>query len=108
MQYNTMQYNTTSPLYTDIRYDDYSRYNDNFDGTDPKPKIDRLMERFKNIVFNTQRNKCCGYLLESPRCGKSYKYPQDFFIGVKDSALALILRLFGLYIQLHIVYKVKK
>ena len=30
----------------------------------------------------TPRYICCGYLLESPRCGDSNKYPQHMFLGV--------------------------
>ena len=37
---------------------------------------------YKNTVFNTSRNICCGYLLESPRWGDSNKYPQHMFHGV--------------------------
>ena len=46
--------NAISPLYTDIRYNDQTRYNDKLNGTDSWPKIDRLMERFKNIYLILQ------------------------------------------------------
>ena len=74
---------TVSPLYTDIQYNDQTRYNSKFNRTDSWPKIEKLMERFKNIVFNAPRNKCCGYLLESPYKGDSNKCPQDLFLGIK-------------------------
>ena len=66
------------------------------------------MEKFKNIVFNTPRNKCCGDLLGSSRRGDSYKCPNDLFLEVKDSVLDLILPLLRFFIQRQIVYNLKQ
>ena len=55
---------------------------------------ERWLEIFKNTVFNTPRNICCGYLLESSRRGDSNKYPQHMFLGVymwKKSFLSFII-----------------
>ena len=43
-----------------------------------------------NIVFNTPRNICCGYLLESPRQGDSNKYIQHVFLGVNKGQKSFI------------------
>ena len=48
----------------------------------------RGIEIVKNTVFNTPRNICCSYLLESPRRGESYKYPQHMFLGVNKGKKA--------------------
>ena len=47
----------------------------------------RKLEIF-NTVFNTRRNICCGYLLESPPWGDSDKYPQNMFLGVNKGKKA--------------------
>ena len=66
------------------------------------------MKRYENTVFNTRRNKCCGYLLESPRRDDSYKCPQHLFVWSKiDSLLPLILSFGVFFIQWQIVYNVK-
>ena len=35
-----------------------------------------------NMVVNTPRNICWGYLLELPQRGNSSKYPQHIVLGV--------------------------
>ena len=69
-----------NPLYTDIRYDDKTRYNDSLNETELAE--DELLEILKIIVFNTPRSIWCRYLLESPRRGDSNKYPQHMFLGI--------------------------
>ena len=48
----------------------------------------RLLEISMNTLFNTARNICCGYLLESPHQGDSNKYPQHMFLGVNKGKKA--------------------
>ena len=53
---------------------------------------------FRNIVFYTQKNICCGYLLESPHRGDSNKYPQHMFLGVYSQKASLLLPFILLYV----------
>ena len=57
-------------------------YNDNLNWTNPKLKFRwNIGDIQENVAFNTSRNICCGYLLESPRWGVSIKYPQHTSLG---------------------------
>ena len=42
---------TVNPLYSDIRYNDKTRYNDNLKGTNPQPKIKRIIGEIKEYVI---------------------------------------------------------
>ena len=58
---------------------------------------DSYLEIFKNTVFNTPRNRCCGYLLETPRRGDSYKSPQHMFLGVNKEKKPFIINHTGTF-----------
>ena len=73
---------TINTLYTDIRYNDKTHHNDILDETIPQLNIRRNIGDIKNIIFNTPRDTCSGYLLESHRLADSIKYPQHIFLRV--------------------------
>ena len=67
---------TVNPLYTDTRYNDKIRYNENLNVTKPSLKKRRLM---RNYAKKSSSNIYFGYLLESPQRGDSNKYPKYMF-----------------------------
>ena len=90
---NFTQTSTVKPLWTfDIttKFDTTTIWMERFLSS----RWGRWLEIFKNIVFNTPRNTCCGYLLELPPWGDSNKYPPNMFLGVikgKKSFLSFIV-----------------
>ena len=68
---------TDNPLYTDTRFNDKIRQNDNLNVTKPSQKRKRLVSNYTRILYLLlQRNICFGYLLESPHRRDSNKYPK--------------------------------
>ena len=61
------------------------------------------------MVFNIPKNKCCGYLLESPRLGEAIltNIHKICSLEERDPLLALILPLLGFFVQRQMVYNVK-
>ena len=58
---------TNNPLYTDTRYNDKIRYDDNLTVTKPSLKRSQLVTNYARILYLILlRNICFGCLLESP------------------------------------------
>ena len=56
---------TVSPLYTETRYNDKNRYNDNLTSTETLSQeviVNKKIMREHYLVFNTPSNICFGYL----------------------------------------------
>lgn len=49
-------------LYTDIRYKDKSRYNDELDGTNPYPKMRRIIRDSQEFCFNAPKYMLCKFV----------------------------------------------
>ena len=77
--YVCAQWNTVNPFYTDTRYNDKIRYNDNLNVTKPSLKRWRLMRNYAKTKIKSSSNICFGYLLESPQRGDSNNYPKHMF-----------------------------
>ena len=67
---------TVNPLYTDTRYNDKIRYNDNLSVTKPLLKKRRLMRNYAKTLQESSSSICFGYFLETPQRGNSKKYPK--------------------------------
>ena len=67
-----------NPLYTDVRYNDKIRYNDNLKVTKPSLKRWQLM-RNARICIKASSSIYFGYLLESHHWGDSNKYSKHMF-----------------------------
>ena len=75
---------TVNPPYTDTRYNEIIRYNDNSDWHETFAQEVAVNQKLcKNIWFNTSRNICSEYLFESPHWGDSNKYPKHMFCEVR-------------------------
>ena len=70
---------TVNLLYTDTRYNDKIRYNDNLNVTKHSLKKLRLMRNYAKHCIKSSSNICFGYLLVSPLRGYSNKYPKCMF-----------------------------
>ena len=88
-------HSTVNPLYTDTRYNDKTRYNDNLNVTKTPLQGDSLWEILQDYCMKTSSNICFGYMLESPQLGDSNRYPKHMFyeeITIKQGLSYISLR----------------
>ena len=60
-------YDTDNPFYTDIRYNDRIRYDDNLTVTKPLKSCQLVTNYTRILCLIIKRNICFGYVLESPQ-----------------------------------------
>ena len=91
---------TDNPFYTDTRYNNKNRYNDNLTITKPSLKRWQFVTNCARILYLIlKRNMCFGYLLESPEWGDSNKYPKRMFceeVRIKQDLSCISICLFSI------------
>ena len=76
LQWQQGHWYTVNPLYTDTRYNDKIRYNDNLNVMKHSLRRWRLMKNYAKTLHKIFKQHMFWYLLESPQRGSSNKYPK--------------------------------